>query len=341
MPARILVWGAGAIGGTVGAYLARAGHDVTFVDAASAHVDAMNREGLRIVGPVDQFTVGVPALLPDHLEGRWPIVALAVKAQHTEAACRQLRPHLADDGYVLSLQNGLCELAIGKLVGRQRTMGALVGFMGDQLGPGEIRFGARAKFCVGELDGRISDRVASLGRLLRDFEPAVEVTDDIWGYLWGKLGFIALLYGTALCRSTLVELFSASELLPVWRALAGELVSVAASEGITPRGFDGFDPDAFVASAPAGAAARSMHAMADLLRGSPKTHSGIWRDIAIHRRRTEVEDQIGPVVAMASRNGVAIPALEQLLRLVRDVEHGELDQSDTLLSRLAPVGTPS
>ncbi|MGO4839719.1 ketopantoate reductase family protein, partial [Rhizobiaceae sp. 2RAB30] len=61
MAARILVWGAGAIGGTVGAYLARAGHDVTFVDAASAHVDAMNRHGLRIVGPVDQFTVGAPA----------------------------------------------------------------------------------------------------------------------------------------------------------------------------------------------------------------------------------------------------------------------------------------
>lgn len=334
MAERVLVWGAGAIGGTVGAYLARSGHDVTFVDTASRHVDAINRDGLRIVGPVDRFTVGAPALLPQDLEGRWPIVALAVKAQHTERACVQLAPHLADDGYVLSLQNGLCETAIERLLGRDRTMGALVGFMGDQLGPGEIRFGQRAKFCIGELDGRISDRVLALGRLMRDFEPEVEVTDDIWGFLWGKLGFIALLYGTALGNSTLPDLFRASDLQPVWAALAGEMVAVAASEGVAPCGFDGFDPAAFAAGAPAGAASRCMSAMADLLRGSPKTHSGMWRDIAIHRRRTEIADQIGPVVEIARRNGIAVPTLRCLSKLIGAVERGELKQSDALIHEL-------
>jgi 2-dehydropantoate 2-reductase len=338
MGERILVWGAGAIGGTVGAYLWRAGHDVTFVDASPDHIAAIRREGLRIVGPVDQFRCTAPAFLPQDVDGKWPIVALAVKAQHTEAACAQLRPHLAESGYVLSLQNGLCETVIEKTMGRARTMGALVGFMGDQLAPGEIRFGQRAKFCVGELDGRISDRAVALGRLMADFEPNVEVTGDIWGYLWGKLGFVALLYGTALGNSTLVELFSAGSLQTVWRGLAGEIVAVAASEGVVPRGFDGFEPAAFAADATAEHASRSMNAMANLLRGSPKTHSGMWRDIAIHHRPTEIGNQIGPVIEIGLRNGIPTPVLRRLMTLIRSVETGDLAQSDALISELLPTG---
>ena len=115
MTKRILIWGAGAIGGTVGAYLARSGHDVTFVDVVAEHVQAIKRGGLHITGPVDSFT-SVPggAFTPDELTGVWSHVYLAVKSQHTSEAVRALVVHLAPDGYVLSLQNGLCELEIAK-----------------------------------------------------------------------------------------------------------------------------------------------------------------------------------------------------------------------------------
>ncbi|MHC2518931.1 ketopantoate reductase family protein [Bradyrhizobium diazoefficiens] len=338
MGERILIWGAGAIGGSVGGYLARAGHDVTLVDCNAKHVDAIRREGLRIVGPVDEFVAPVHAMLPDELEETWAITALAVKAQHTEAACRKLVRHLASDGYVLSLQNGLCETTIEQIAGRSRTMGALVGFMGDLLGPGEIRFSQRATFCVGELDGSATDRLARLVSILADFEPEVKATADIWGYLWGKLAFIALLYGTALATSTLAELFTDGAFEPAWRALAGEMVAVAASEGVSPRGFDGFIPEAFATGAPRAAAYCSLNEMGEFLRGSAKTHSGIWRDIAIHHRPTEVDFQIGPVVEIASRRGLAVPALRRLIDLVHAVERGELAQSDALIARICETG---
>lgn len=107
MSERVLVWGAGAIGGSVGAWLKRAGHDVTFVDVEREHVAAIAGAGLRITGPVQEFTFAAPAFTPDELTGTWPRIFLAVKAQHTEAATRALTPHLAQNGYVLSLQNGL------------------------------------------------------------------------------------------------------------------------------------------------------------------------------------------------------------------------------------------
>src|SRR5262249_42699072 len=90
---RFLVWGAGAIGGTMGACLARAGHDVTLVDTVVEHVDAIDRSGLSISGPVTAFTVRLPAFTPPGLTGTWDAVILATKAHHTEAAARALLPY--------------------------------------------------------------------------------------------------------------------------------------------------------------------------------------------------------------------------------------------------------
>src|SRR5512143_1496933 len=99
---RALIWGAGAIGGTLGAYLARAGHDITFVDVVDDHVAAINRSGLRITGPIDEFTARVPAFAPNAVSGEWETIILATKAHHTEPATRALRPHLAPGGCVVS-----------------------------------------------------------------------------------------------------------------------------------------------------------------------------------------------------------------------------------------------
>ena len=131
----VLIWGGGAIGGTMGAFWARAGVDVVLVDVAQDHVEACRTTGLDIEGPVDSFRVRVPAMTPIELEGRFSRIVLAVKAQHTAAAITQLTPHLADEGFVVSAQNGLNEIAIARHVGERRTIGSFVNFGADLLGP--------------------------------------------------------------------------------------------------------------------------------------------------------------------------------------------------------------
>ncbi len=103
----ILIWGAGAIGGILGAYWARAGVPVLMVDIVPDHVTACATTGLTIEGPVETFTQVVPCVTPDQLTGTYSRIVLAVKAQATESSLAQLKPHLAADGYVLSAQNGL------------------------------------------------------------------------------------------------------------------------------------------------------------------------------------------------------------------------------------------
>ena len=320
---RILIWGAGAIGGTLGAYWARNGHDVLLVDKDADHVAAMKATGLAIEGPVEAFTQAVQAALPAEVTGRFRRIVLAVKAHHTEEATRQLLPHLADDGYILSAQNGLNELTIARLAGAQRTMGCFVNFGADYLAPGRIMRGNRAAVVVGELDGAQTPRVREMHALLQEFEPDAVLTSDIWAYLWGKLGYGALLFGTALTNESIADALASPRHLPVYRQLGNEVMAVAAAKGVTPTGFNGFDPKAFAPGGDAAPLQASIDTMVAFNRGSAKSHSGIWRDLAVRKRKTEVDAQIGIICSIGQEVGVPTPGLARLVSLIHAIEDGE------------------
>jgi len=246
----ILIWGAGAIGGTLGAYWARAGVDVLMVDKVPEHVEVCRGTGLSIEGPIDTFTQVVPAVTPAEVRGRFERIVLAVKAHHTPEALEALAPHLAEGGFVLSAQNGLNEIRIAQQVGPERTMGCFVNFGADWLGPGRILFGNRGSVVVGEIDGSVRERTRTMFEQLRLFEPDAVLTDDIWGYLWGKLAYGAMLFGTALTHDSMAENFADPARTPAWMALGREVMAVAGRRGVRPRGFGEFRPEAFAPGAP-------------------------------------------------------------------------------------------
>lgn len=328
---RFLIWGAGAIGGTMGAYLTRGGHDVTMVDTVGEHVAAINRDGIRITGPIAEFVSQVPAFTPDALTGQWAAIILATKAQHTESATRALLPHLTADGCVISAQNGLNELAIASIVGAARTVGAFVNFGADYMEQGVVHFGGRGAVVVGEIDGRLTARVEKIRDAWRDFDSRAISTSNIWGYLWGKEAYGAMLFATALTNESIADALAMSAYRGLYISLAREILAVAEARGVTPEAFDGFDPNAYLPTAAADAAARSLDDLVAFNRRSAKTHSGIWRDLAVRKRRTEVDAQLGIVVTLGHEVGVPTPLIERLVELIHDIENGVRAQSlDTL-----------
>jgi 2-dehydropantoate 2-reductase len=331
----ILIWGAGAVGGTIGACLARAGHPVVLVDVVAEHVAAIAERGLTLEGPLGGFTQRVPAATPDQLDGTYRRSLLCVKAQHTAAAAAAIRPFLADDGYVVSAQNGLNERVIAGIVGRARTIGAFVNFGADYLGPGRVVYGGRGAVVVGELDGRGTPRLAALHRTLGDFEPAAVATDNIWGYLWGKLAYGALLFATALTNDSIADALALPRYFALYRALGAEVLGVAAAEQVRPEGFNGFDPAAFAEGADPAATRRSIDEMVAHNRRSAKSHSGIWRDLAVRKRRTEVDAQIAVVAEIAAAHHRTTPVLDRLVRLVHEIEDGRRPQDRANLDALA------
>ena len=320
---RLLIWGAGAIGGTIGAYMARAGHDVTFVDNAAVHVDAINAQGLAITGPIATFTVQAPAFTPDKVSGQWQTILLAVKAQDTAAATHALAPHLAPDGYVVSAQNGLNELVIAEIVGKSRTVGSFVNFGADYMEPGVIMYGGRGAVVLGELEGARTPRVVALHSALLEFEPNSIITPNIWGFLWGKLAYGAQLFVTALTNESIADALADPAYRALYIAIAREVMSVATAQGIAPEAFNGFNPHAFMPDADEAVALASLDDMVAHNRKSAKTHSGIWRDLAVRKRRTEADAQLGPIVTFGAASGVPTPLTAKTIELVHEIEEGQ------------------
>ena len=317
---RLLIWGAGAIGGTVGAYFVRAGHDVMFVDVARDHVKTINEHGLKISGPIEEFRVTAQAHMPDALTGQWETILLCTKAQHTEAATRALLPCLSKDGYVVSVQNGLNELLISELVGEARTVGSFVNFGADYLEPGHIHYGGRGAVVLGELNGEMSDRLEHLHSLFLSFDDKAVTTSNIWGYLWGKMAYGAMLFATALTNDSIADALAHPAYREIFSELAREVMRVALAKGVTPEGFNGFNPNAFLPEASEEDAVKSLDEMVAFNRKSAKTHSGIWRDLAVRKRTTEVDAQPGMVVQVAKSLGVEVPLTEAVVKLIHDIE---------------------
>jgi 2-dehydropantoate 2-reductase len=320
----ILIWGAGAIGGTLGAYWARAGLPVLMVDIVTEHVETSRTGGLRISGPVEELTQIVPAVTPQELRGTFDVIVLAVKAPATQAALAALMPHLSPGGYVLSAQNGLNEIAIAKAVGPERTMGCFVNFGADWLAPGQILFGNRAAVVVGEIDGSVQPRTRLMHEHLCIFEPEAVLTDNIWGYLWGKLAYGAMLFATALTTDSMSANFDDPRRFVVFDRLAREVMAVAIARGVVPVGFNGFDPACFAPGAPQDGARASVAALAAFNRHTAKTHSGIYRDLAVRKRRTEIDQQIGVIAELAREVSIATPGITHLVALIHAIEDNTL-----------------
>jgi 2-dehydropantoate 2-reductase len=296
---QLTIIGAGAIGGTIGAHLIRAGHDVLLCDADPAHVEVINRDGLSIEGPVENFTVAARAVTPDDLPDRLDRVAIAVKSHHTAHAAELLRDRLAPDGYAVSFQNGLTADTLSAVVGPERLIVSFVNFGADVLAPGRIMQGNIGTFRVGELTGgEITPRVRELVEAL----PYAEATGNIMGFLWGKEAYGAMLYAGAVSDLSIADSLED----PRWRPLMlGTAREVLAQAPVEPEGFDGFDPHDLEGS---------LARLVTFNRTSAKSHSGIYRDLMVRKRKTEVDDLL---------HDLAGPLTTYAGELIRAIERGE------------------
>jgi 2-dehydropantoate 2-reductase len=330
--APVTVFGAGAIGGFVGARLAVAGEDVLLVDVVSDHVAAIRTDGIRVSG-AEVIHARPRACFPDEVEDGLATVLLAVKGRHTDDALAAIEPRLAPRGCVVSLQNGLEVLRVAGAVGRERAVGAFLTFGGHYAGPGEIVFGGRASFRIGELDGRVGPRIRELERLLAHAHP-VNATDRILGLIWGKTALGAFYVATALADEDVVDLLDRQDVVPELGGVVAEVARVAEAVGIPCEVVDGFDPKAFARGNKA-AERTSWEAQRRYWNGRAAGRTGVWRDLAIHRRPTEAPALLAPVLAAADGRGIAVPRLRRLLALVGDVESGRRELGRELLAELA------
>jgi 2-dehydropantoate 2-reductase len=271
---------------------------------------------------------------PKTLQGEFDTILLCVKAQATEDACRQLLPHLASGGMVVSVQNGLNELKIAEIVGEARTLGAFVNFGADYLEPGLIHYGGRGAVVLGELDGRMTPRLQQLHEAFLVFDKDATATSNIWGYLWSKLAVGAMLFATALTNEPIADAFALPDYQNLFIDIATEVLAVAKTRGVHPEPFNGFNPTAFLPGAPRTTSYASLDEMVAFNRRSAKTHTGIWRDLAVRKRKTEVDAQLATLIPLGREVGLELPLVSKIVELIHDIENGSREQSTNNLKLL-------
>lgn len=188
---RILMMGCGAVGGVLAAGLLGAGYDVTIVTRNPAISSAVASNGLHLVTPAGRRTL--PAAIcadtcPDlaATQGAFDVVLLSMKATDVLEAAVEVVPLLDERGYVVTLQNGIVEDSVAAAIGRDRVVGAIVGWGATMHRPGIYEMTSRGETVIGELDGDVSDRVVQLRKILSAAAPTT-ISDNIMGVLWSKL----------------------------------------------------------------------------------------------------------------------------------------------------------
>jgi 2-dehydropantoate 2-reductase len=312
MATRIGILGAGAIGCVVGGMLARAGHDVTLIDQWPAHVDAINRDGLRLSGTCGDHVVRLPALhlhQAQAIQEPFDALFLAVKGYDTDWATlfgiRFLKP---ETGVIVDFQNGMNDERVAALAGRQRTLGCVITISAGMYEPGHsIRTDtATVGFKIGELDGRDTERARGLVAIVNDVAPT-QLTTNLFGERWSKLATNSMAnalaglsgYGSAEIRS-----------VPLPRRIAihtaAEVIRVGAAAGYTVEPIMGIAASRFV-DASEGRGLNELEA--DLSRGATAFTGGkpsLLQDV-LRGRRTEIDELNGLVVSEGQRLGVPTP----------------------------------
>jgi len=352
MGPRMVVVGAGAVGGYVGGHLHRLGHDITLLDFWPEHVEAIRRDGLRITGttPEEAVTCRPPALHVTEAQGlrKQPPVDIAivsVKSYDTEWATMLIRQYLAPGGFVLSLQNCLNEEKIASVVGWGRVVGAIASSISVNLwAPGQIKRtvpmggAAHTVFRIGEPHGRMTDRVRALAEAFNGVDSA-KATANLWGERWSKLVTNGMRNGVSAATGMTGRQIDANEAIRRFcLRLGAEAVRIGQALGYQLERIGGNDPER-LALAGEGDAAALAEVEAKLIAGSNRpggdeARPSMGQDI-LKGRRTEIEEMNGFICASGEAIGYPAPAQRALMEAVHRVERGEVAAAPEVLTGIA------
>ncbi len=236
---RIVVVGAGAIGGVTAALMKQGGSDVTLVCKHQEIADIASGRGLHVTGVKGEHTVHLNAVADiAELDGTYDVALIATKAYDMPACARALLPYLKDDSLVLSLQNGICTDALAAVVGKERTVGCVIGWGATMLAPGELAVTSTGEFLI----GRVGGDQAALEPIRRAMEAAAPtvITPDIYAELYSKLIVNSCITSLgAICGLYLGQMLRKSQARRIFLGIIREAMDVAHAQGLKVPPFGG------------------------------------------------------------------------------------------------------
>ncbi|MXZ85629.1 MAG: 2-dehydropantoate 2-reductase [Acidimicrobiia bacterium] len=322
----VVVAGAGGIGGVIAGEIALAGGEVSVVDGWSDHVAAIQRDGLRLVGPAPgvERTTRLPAWHTSECQqvSSIDVLVLAAKAFDNQWLAPLLAPQLAADATVISAQNGVNEPLLAQLLGPERVIGTVVLFAAAATGPGQVRLDWRPTLQIGELDGTLTDR---LDQVSTELGPGidVEVSENIWGAIWSKMVMNCM---SNPVNATLGGRARDCREQPgprrVSLACGSEAVAIGQARGHDIEPVSGIEAERILVGGAGGPGAADLAAQWEATAAELGDVKGSMPTDIERGHKTEIDSFSGFISREGKRLGIPTPANNAVFQMVQEIEAG-------------------
>lgn len=325
---RTAIYGAGSLGTILGAYITKNGGSVELINRNKAHVEALQKSGATVTGTVS-FSQSVTAYTPEEMSGKYDVVFLMTKQQQNAEVVNCIKEFLADDGVIVTLQNGIPELLIAEIVGEDRVLGCTVAWGATMKEPGVCELTSAPDsltFSLGSLSKNPNSHLEDVKALLEKMGE-VEIDSNFIGSRWSKLLINSAFSGmSAVLGCTFGEAAGNKASRRVVQALIKESIDVCAAGNIRIEPVQGKDIVKLLDYTNRLKKAFSFFIIPIAIRKHALLKASMLQDIE-KGKKTEVDAINGVVSSFGRKVGVPTPMNDKVVEIIHRIEDGELNPS--------------
>lgn len=327
---KVAIYGCGAMGTVMGAFLNKNGLEVTLIDSYEEHVKALNEKGAHIVGCTD-LTVPVKAITPDQMEGKYDIIFLFTKQTANAEALPHLKQFLNDDSVVCTLQNGVPEYSVEEYIGGNRTVGGTVLWGATFMSPGVSEVtqdvtNGDILFDIGEIDGKITERIKKVANVLEHMGP-VTIVENLMGARFSKLLLNSCMSGlSAVTGSVFGDVFNNPKSSALLSFIASEIIDVCEKANLDLEDVMGMKMVDYGRVDTLENFVRSQNCFRRFYADKLTAKASMLQDLE-KGKKTEVDMINGFVVEQGKKYGVPTPYNETAVKIIKGIENKELPLS--------------
>lgn len=323
----VAIYGAGGMGTILGAYITKSGYDIDLINRNKDHIKALKKDGAKIIGKIE-FTQKVNALLPEEMKKKYDIILLMTKQKYNTEIVKSLIPFLSEKGVICTMQNGIPELSVSEIIGKDKTIGCTMSWGATLHGKGISELTSEAKrdsltFSIGKYGNNKDELFNHIVKLL-DTMGNVKIEENFTGARWAKLLINAAFSGISLVTNTnfgeiannkksrLLALEAIKECIDVAQASNIKIEPIQGKDVVKLMNYNNFFKKRI-----------SLFLIPIAMKKHKLIKSSMLRDIE-RGRKSDIDSINGVICTYGDKVNIETPINDKIIEVVHRIENNEL-----------------